>query len=104
MSLLSHILGGWLPEASGSVPAFGGEYCRDTKGSVLIRAVAVGSSIALFHECNRRPLQSFVQAKDEEMARRIADLFMRHQGWRLGDLGNLEFSLRSDNLHNFECS
>jgi hypothetical protein len=104
MSLVSEILGNRLPEASGSVPQFGGEFPQHTSAGVLKRAFAVGPSIGLFYECNGKPLQSFVLAPDEELARRVADLFMRHQGRRLGDLWNLELGRQSDNLHDFEYS
>lgn len=90
MSIVSENLNIWPPEASGSSPLFGGEYCPDTTAGVLKRAFSVGSSVALFYECNRKLLQSCVLAKDEELARRVADLFMLHQGWRLRDIGMLE--------------
>lgn len=90
MSLVSDNVNNWPPQAGGSSRLFGGEFCRDTSAGVLKRAFAVGSSIGLFYECDGKPLQSFVLAKDEELARKIVELFMRYQGWRLGDLGMLE--------------
>jgi hypothetical protein len=90
MSLVSENVNDWPPQAGGSSPLLGGRFCQDTKAGVLKRACAFGSSIGLFYECDGKPLQSFVLARDEELARRVVEMFMQRQGWTLGDLGNLK--------------
>jgi hypothetical protein len=90
MSLVSENLNIWPPEAGGSKPLFGGEFCLDTRAGQLNRAFAIGSEIGLLFECNQKRLQSSVLAKDEKSALYIVDMFMQRQGWRLEDLGMLE--------------
>jgi hypothetical protein len=93
LNLISQLANEWPPAAAGSARLFGGEYCLGTGAGLLKRALAVGASVALIYECNRKQLQSSVLFKDEELAQQVADLFMQHQGERLEELGKLEVHL-----------
>jgi hypothetical protein len=75
------------------VRIYGDEFCIDSSAGVLKRAYAVGTSVAVICECNRKPLQATVLFQDEDLAQQVADLFMQHQGERLEDLGKLEMCL-----------